>query len=404
MIIAVLSLLLSLVGLFLSAWILLPAPSAFWLPLSVGAPEVSPWLVLINLLGAGIALGRKVKLNYGLIALGLSMMGLVFSLVPLGQVAAATTTANTQMTAVLGVDYLDPLPEEQQALMRPHPVVLAALWRGIPQPNGVRRDRNIPFAQPNGIPLTLDLYRPPNPAPAAGYPGVVMIYGGAWQRGQPSDNGAFADYLASQGYVVWAISYRHAPEYPFPAQIEDVTAALGFVQQMAERYETDPRRIALMGRSAGAHLAMLAAYQGGPLPVQAVVNYYGPVDLLSGYYDLPTPDPLDVRHVLRDFLDGPPEGPQQIARYQAASPLTYATRPQPPSLLIYGGKDRVVMSRFGQGLANRLRATGSKAVFLEIPWADHAFDAVFNGLSNQWALYYTERFLAWALAPERPEA
>lgn len=84
-------------------------------------------------------------------------------------------------------------------------------------------------------------------------------------------------------------------------------------------------------------------------------------------------------------------------RYRAASPITYATRRLPPSLLIDGRRDHVVLPRFGAMLDERLRAAGTTSVFLDIPWADHAFDAVPNGPSGQLALYYTEQFLAWAL-------
>ena len=69
----------------------------------------------------------------------------------------------------------------------------------------------------------------------------------------------------------------------------------------------------------------------------------------------------------------------------------------PPSLLIYGGRDHIVMSKFGKRLAQALTDQNNQAVFIEIPWADHAFDSVFQGVSNQFALYYTERFLAWTL-------
>ena len=64
---------------------------------------------------------------------------------------------------------------------------------------------------------------------------------------------------------------------------------------------------------------------------------------------------------------------------------------------VYPGRDHIVLPRFGRQLYEKLQAAGNQAVLLEIPWAEHAFDAVFNGVSNQFALYYTERFLAWAL-------
>jgi acetyl esterase/lipase len=201
--------------------------------------------------------------------------------------------------------------------------------------------------------------------------------------------------MAARGYTVVAIDYRHAPRYRFPAQLEDVRSALTYIQQHAEALEVDVTRLAVMGRSAGAHLAMLAAYQHCSLAIRAVVNYYGPVDLTKGYYDLPNPDPINSRAVLNALLGGSPE--QFPDLYRQASPYELINKPLPTSLLIYGGRDHLVQAKFGRSLYDRLQATGNRAVWLEIPWAEHAFDEVFNGVSNQLALYYTERFLAWTL-------
>jgi acetyl esterase/lipase len=201
--------------------------------------------------------------------------------------------------------------------------------------------------------------------------------------------------MAARGYTVVAIDYRHAPRYRFPAQLEDVRSALTYIQQHAEALEVDVTRLAVMGRSAGAHLAMLAAYQPSSIAIRAVVNYYGPVDLTKGYYDLPNPDPINSRAVLNTLLGGSPE--QFPDLYRQASPYELINKPLPTSLLIYGGRDHLVQAKFGRSLYDRLQATGNRAVWLEIPWAEHAFDEVFNGVSNQLALYYTERFLAWTL-------
>ena len=126
-----------------------------------------------------------------------------------------------------------------------------------------------------------------------------------------------------------------------------------------------------------------------------MVNYYGPVNLTNGYYNPPFPNPIDTRAVLRAFLGGTPEELAEI--YRKASPISYIRPELPPSLLVYAGRDHIVQAKFGRNLYKQLQATGNRAVWLEIPWAEHAFDAVFNGVSNQLALYYTERFLAWAL-------
>ena len=70
----------------------------------------------------------------------------------------------------------------------------------------------------------------------------------------------------------------------------------------------------------------------------------------------------------------------------------------PPTLLIYGSRDHVVVPRFAARLDERLRAAGATSVLLEIPWAEHAYDAISFGPSAQLALFYAERFIAWAVA------
>lgn len=382
--------LLSWLGLGLSLWVVLPAPIASLLPFAVVAPEISPWLAGINLLGLGFSGYRLAGSAGGGMTLVVSAIALSLSLIPLVQFSAAQQAAETAVVEAFGPEVLAAMPAFPKN-MRSQPLVGADFWRGMAV-KPVRITTNVQFAAPAGVPLTLDIYQP---AESGIYPAIALIYGGAWQYGEPKDNATLARYLAAQGYVVWAIDYRHAPEYQFPAQLQDVQAALSFIQAQGAEYESDSSRIALLGKSAGAHLAMLAAYQPDALPIRGVVNYYGPVNLLNGYTDLPNPDPLDVQSVLETFLGGAPN--QMGDLYQQASPSSLIRPGLPPTLLVYGRKDRIVMFKFGQRLAESLQAAGSPAALIAIPWADHAFDAVFRGLSNQLALYYTERFLAQML-------
>ena len=89
-------------------------------------------------------------------------------------------------------------------------------------------------------------------------------------------------------------------------------------------------------------------------------------------------------------------------RYRDASPITHVKPGLPPTLMLFGSRDHIVEPRYGVRLHDSLVAAGNTAVYLEIPWAEHAFDEVFNGPSAQLAIYHTERFLAWAMA--RPRA
>ncbi len=386
---------LSVVGFFLSLWIILPAPTMLLLPLSVGAPEVSPWLLIGNALFFVLALRGARRDRLLRAALGLSTAGLLLSFIPLSQFSTVAQRIDAVMNQAFGSTYLTELPNATLAQMRVSPFSFIDALQGIPSKAAIRYIPNIPFAQPDGVSLKLDVYQPPQVN--GSYPAIVMIYGGAWRSGSPTQNAEFSRYMAGQGYVVWAIAYRLAPRYQFPAQIEDVQSALAFIRQHAAEYETNPNRLALMGRSAGAHLAMLAAFSPNA-PVRALVDYYGPVDLAAGYRDVPFPDPIDSHKVLRSFLGSTPD--EQPELYEKASPISYVTstsHPLPPSLLVYGGRDHIVQAKYGQMLAQQLNQVGTQAAFLEIPWADHAFDAVFSGVSNQLALYHTERFLAWAL-------
>ena len=147
----------------------------------------------------------------------------------------------------------------------------------------------------------------------------------------------------------------------------------------------------LLGRSAGAQLALIAAYEGTPADVAGVVSFYGPTDLAEGWRVPPRPDPFDVRAALETYLGGTPD--QIPEPYRAASPLTYVSAKAPPTLLLYGRRDHIVEARFGRILNDRLRAAGATSILLELPWSEHAFDLVPNGLGGQVSLFYVERFV-----------
>ncbi|MGH9889450.1 MAG: alpha/beta hydrolase fold domain-containing protein, partial [bacterium] len=177
----------------------------------------------------------------------------------------------------------------------------------------------------------------------------------------------------------------------------DVDSSLVWIRDHAAEYGGDTSRVALMGRSAGGHLAKMEAYRCPPLRIRGVVSYYGPADLIDAYKHPPHPDPLHIRSVEEAFIGGTlEEKPQEFAD---ASPSSYIDRPMPPTLLVYGRKDHIVEVRYGRWLRDKLAASGTPVAYLELPWADHAFDAVFNGLSSQLAMYYVERFLTWATRP-----
>jgi acetyl esterase/lipase len=383
-------LLLSLTGLFLSAWILISAPTMPLLVLSIGAREVCPWLLIGNIIALSTAwfLLRGFKRRLAFVA---SLVGLLICGWELSSIQPTQTRMETEIQQQLGKDYLNKIPVEVKAQMRSTPFNFIDSFVGIPL-SKTRHIQGIKLNKSIGVDLSMEIYQPPEKAI---YPALVVIYGGAWRGGSPESYPEFNRYMAARGYTVFAIDYRHAPRYRYPTQLEDVVTSLNFIRENAAKYEADAERIVLFGRSAGAHLAMLAAYNTNALPVKGVISYYGPVNLTEGYNDPPFPDPINTRAVLEDFLGGSPQ--QLPEKYQAASPINYVNKKVAPTLLIYGSQDHLVEGKYGRQIYKALQQQDNTAVLLEIPWAEHSFDAVFNGVSNQLALYYTERFLTWAV-------
>jgi acetyl esterase/lipase len=378
--------------LLLALWIVLPAPTYFFLTYSVGAVEVSALLLVASIVALALlwpdakTRGSRVVA----VAFNCAVGAFVLAASPYARFPATAARFDREMDRALGGDPLRGLGDSARTILRARPLVVSELFSGIPLGEATVT-RGLPVAAPSGVPLTVDVYRP---ATTGLHPIVVQIYGGAWQRGAPASNGDYAHWLSAHGYVVFAIDYRHAPAFHFPAQIDDVRADMAWIRDHAAEYGGDTARVAFLGRSAGGHLAMLAAYTEGPLVPKAVVSLYGGIDLVGGYENPPRPDPMNIPDVTIKLIGGTPSQFPEL--YRQGTVLTYATHKQPATLLIYAGRDNCVEAKYGAELRDRLAANGTTVAYLEIPWANHAFDEVLNGPSDQLAMYHTERFLAWA--------
>ncbi len=392
-----LALLIAVPTLVLALWIVLPAPTYFFLTYSVGAVEISAWLAVAAIAALALAWpDARVRgaSRAATIAFNCAVGALVLALSPYVRFPFTERRFDRDVTRAFGGEVLSPAPERGPRSARAHPLIVSELFTGIHH-DSVSVTRGIRVAAPAGVQLTADIARP---AAHGTFPIVVQIYGGAWQRGSPASNEDYAQWLASQGYVVIAVDYRHAPAFHFPAQIDDIRTDLEWIRAHATEYGGDTSRVAFLGRSAGGHLATLAAYTASPITPRAVVSLYGGIDLVNGYRHPPFPDPLNIPDVTLKFVGGTPE--QFPDRYRDGTIFTYVTRKLPPTLLIYGGRDNLVETKYPVELRNRLAATGTPVAYLEIPWANHGFDEVLNGPSDQLAMYYTERFLAWELRKE----
>lgn len=207
-------------------------------------------------------------------------------------------------------------------------------------------------------PLELDLHLPPGPGP---HPAIVYLHGGGWRRGSRRRTipASLCSTLASRGFAVAAVDYRLSGEARFPAQLDDVRAAITWL-----RSEVDCARTFLWGESAGAHLALLAALDGGD--VDGVVAWYPPTDLLGLTDDL-----TGVADCSREteLLGVPPRDNPDLAR--RASPLTFARADAPPILLMHGDADDLVPPTQSIRLAEALRTAGAPVELDLVPGARH---------------------------------
>ncbi len=290
--------------------------------------------------------------------------------------------------------------------------------------------------------LLADLWLPPSTVQPSGL-AFLFFHGSAWHLG---DKGVGMDptfrHLAAQGHVVMDVAYRLAPEVDLLGMVGDVKRAVAWMKANASRYQVDPDRIVLGGASAGAQIALLAAYTPGDpeltppqlagtdTSVRGVVSYEGPADMRAyvihemgrltrsgvparrkvAWADPKTHmpmGPMSLEQMMFNVMGGLPEDVPHT--YDLADAKSHVTSKAPPTLLFQGEFDSIVQTQAVHNLAGALRAAHVPVVYVEFPDTDHGFDiaSAFYSLSgahlpfdsqysppNQAALYVLDRFLA----------
>jgi len=232
--------------------------------------------------------------------------------------------------------------------------MFAPLGREALDVSGIRRKfLNCPYGEDPK--QALDIYLPNEGA--GPFPIVFFVHGGAWQRGFKNDAQVipFMGGVA-RGYAVVSIGYRLVPDVRYPDNMFDIKYALRWIAQNSETYLLDTSRTALCGASAGAHLAMMAAFTQGQavfaddpgVPtcrILAIVEQFGPTDFskIHSHYDesgyprvhLPgTPSTVD------DLLGVRAEKIPNLLRF--FNPIDNVHPGIPPVLLLHGKRDPMI--------------------------------------------------------------
>ena len=234
-----------------------------------------------------------------------------------------------------------------------------------------RELRDLPYVESPTPEQKVDLYLPDT---GGDHPVVIAIHGGGWTLGQ-RDMGRFvqpkARWLNRNGFIFASIGYRLAPAVQHPGQIEDVCAAIAWVQKNIARYQGDPRQIYLLGHSAGAQLAALAAIDkrrlvaagGDPSVIRGVI-------LLDGAgYDIPAevggiaPFPSLSWMYPRAFTSDP-------AVQRDASPIHHIDHRCPPFLILHP-QNRGHAGRLSHLLSQALQKQGGFAAVIAVPGKTH---------------------------------
>lgn len=238
---------------------------------------------------------------------------------------------------------------------------------------------DIAYSSRGDEPQYLDLCLPPEVEGEAIAPraSVLVIHGGSWRRGDKAAISwrAICQWLASEGFVAASVNYRLAPQWTFPAQLDDVKDAVRWLREpdVVEQYSLDPARIGVLGGSAGGNLAALLGTSGsGALDdlarVSAVVDFSGPAELTTPIVASTGADP-DFVAVQLEYLGCASFDPCDAAAL--ASPLTYADATDPPFLVLHSTDEFIPLAQ-SQELVDGLRAVGVSADFVTVEGSLHS--------------------------------
>ncbi len=256
------------------------------------------------------------------------------------------------------------------------------------------------FARPDGQELKLDFYAPlrasvekfPDPGPRRGAPCLVVIHGGGWDGGDRTQLAGWNSRWAARGYAVAAVSYRLAPHWIWPAQREDVLAAITWLKAQAGQLGIDPTRLVLVGRSAGGQLAAAVGYGARDPAIRGVVALYAPHDMPFVWSVSREDDALNSAKLMRQYFGGPLTAENRDL-YVSASSQSLARADSPPTLLIHGELDTLSWDRHSERLTTRLAELHVPHYYLRLPWATHGFDFNPDGPGGQLNDYAIDRFL-----------
>jgi acetyl esterase len=261
-----------------------------------------------------------------------------------------------------------------------------------PAAGGAIDRQGVEFAHPGGKALLLDLHIPAGAGP---FPAAILIHGGGFDQGSRSTNvRPLFEPLANAGFAWFSIDYRLAPEAHAPDAVADVRSAITWVKAHAAGYRIDPRKIALIGESAGGYLVNFAGTHETPeTTVAAVVDFYGPTDYGSlAQRRRDHPEEFNMASLNRHAANGGGIhffGAEQLdaaglAKLREFSPIAGVHKGMPPFLCIHGTKDDQVSYDQSTAMCAAMHKVGAACELITIEGGGHGMSGWRDSAMQHW--------------------
>ena len=257
----------------------------------------------------------------------------------------------------------------------------------------------------------LDLYLPSGEGPRR--PLLIWTGGSAWLADNGKDSaGPIADVFTARGYVVAGVSVRSSGQAVFPAQVNDIKAAIRWLRANARQYGLDTGRFAIMGDSSGGWATAMAALTGDvhslegdvgvtgfSSRVQAAVAFYPPTDFLQMDQQM-IPGACAFFNLILGLTDchSDPLSPESRLMgcpiqtcpraVERANPVNYVDRKDPPLMILGGQADMLVPPGQSILLYNAIRAACGEAEFFSVPNAGHSHVQILDPANHTAQTFY----------------
>jgi alpha-L-fucosidase 2 len=244
----------------------------------------------------------------------------------------------------------------------------------------------------------MDGYIPEGKGP---FPAAILVHGGAWVTGDKERSVRPLFKPLTDGGMAWfSINYRlargNSPDSLISIETltqlsrasDDVRHAIEYIRAHVTEYNIDPQRIVLIGESAGAHLASMAALKPASTPpVQGVVAFYSPSDLVNLVQTSP-----QIPDALRNAVKGTPLEQILMGGLKQLSPQNFITKDAPPFLMIHGTADMLVPFAQSETMCTALKAAGAACELYAVPGAGHGI-GFWEGQPSMTT--YKDKMMSW---------